>query len=88
MIILIGVGRRDSNRNRKKIKDVKERCNSLYSALFTEIEILESDLKELELALDKIDNRGKNGRVRASEGDIYEEFMTEKINLEYGEGIK
>ena len=66
MIILIGVGRRDSNRNRKKIKDVKERCNSLYSALFTEIEILESDLKELELALDKIDNRGKEW---ASEGE-------------------
>ena len=64
---------------------MKERCNSLYSALFTEIEILESDLKELELALDKIDNRGKEW---ASEGDIYEEFMTEKINLEYGEGIK
>jgi len=89
MIILIGVGRRDSNRNRKKIKDVKERCNSLYSALFTEIEILESDLKDLEFQLDKIKDTGcRNYLLEGEEEeDIYEEFMTEKITLEYGEGM-
>ena len=89
MIILIGVGRRDSNRNRKKIKLVKDRCNSLYSALFTEIEILESDLKDLEFQLDKIKDTGcRNYLLEGEEEeDIYEEFMTEKITLEYGEGM-
>ena len=89
MIILIGVGRRDSNRNRKKIKLVKDRCNSLYSALFTEIEILESDLNELEFLLDKIKDTGcRNYLLEGEEEeDIYEEFMTEKITLEYGEGM-
>ena len=83
MIILIGVGRRDSDRNREDIKLVKDRSTALYSALFTEIEILESDLKDLEFQLDKIKEK-----MKKNEEDIYEEFMTEKITLEYGEGIK